>query len=323
MAITMSRWTKIMTLAIAIGLLGGAQPSPAAEKGRLAFVRGGNIWIAHTDGGGAQQLTFSHRDQGPALSPDGRWVAFYSGVGEDTGYGQIFMIPSQGGLVQQFRAPGIQAAEQPAFSPDGGSLLFVGLSDFKVKKSRDGETGYATMSLNLSDLRRGAIRQVLRQPDTLLDAGYVYSNPVLSPDGRFIAYQESGSDVSGGFVVVNLTGRRVFRFPRNPRESTPYWRPRFSPDGQEILCYSPATSSDKADLIFLVNLKTGRKTGVALGSKPAYVDAGRAIVFERWPQERWTAEGKVTADLWRLELRPGARPRMIVADAEQPAGQPF
>ncbi len=80
------------------------------------------------------QLTYSYRDQRPALSPDGKWVAFYSGAGEDTGFGQIFMIPSQGGLVRQFRHPDLQGAEYPAFSPDGGSLLLVGLSDLRVKK---------------------------------------------------------------------------------------------------------------------------------------------------------------------------------------------
>ena len=318
----MNRWTQIITWCIAIGLLGGVlQPAPAAAAAKLAFVRGGNIWIADSDGGGARQLTFSHKDQGPALSPDGRWVAYHSGAGEDTGYGQIFMIPSQGGVIQQFRAPGILAAEHPAFAPGGDSLLFVGLSDLKVEKRQGSDLGYATMSLAISDLRTGAIRQMLRQPHTLLDAGYVYSNPAWAPDGRLIAYQESGSDVSGGFVVVNLQGQKVFRFPRNPREVTPYWRPRFAADGLAILCYSPATSQDQEDLIFLVNLKTGRRTSLALGSRPTFVDAGRAIVFERWPATRWTGAGHVKSDLWRLELTPGAKPRKIAADAEQPAGQ--
>ncbi|MCK9377599.1 MAG: hypothetical protein M0P73_15805 [Syntrophobacterales bacterium] len=315
----MSRWTPIIAWCIAIGLLGGVHPAQAATASRLAFVRGGNIWIADSDGGGARQLTFSHKDLGPALSPDGRLVAYFSGVGEDTGYGQIFMIPSQGGVIQQFRAPGILAAEHPAIAPDGGSLLFVGLSDLKVEKARGRDLSYATMSLAISDLRTGAVRQVLRQPHSLLDTGYVYSNPAWAPDGRFIAYQESGSDVSGGFVVINLKGQKVFRFPRN-RKAAPYWRPRFAPDGQAILCYSPATSSDKEDLIFLVNLKTGRKTLLALGSRPTFVDGGRAIVFERWPATRWTGVGNVKSDLWRLELSPGAKPRKIVANAEQPAG---
>lgn len=293
----------------------------AAELAKLAFVRGGNIWIAGSDGANARQLTHSRKDRGPAVSPDGNWVAFYSGVGEKTGFGQVFLIPSQGGIIQQFRHPEIQGGEHPAFSPDGKSLLFVGLSDLKVKKEGGSELSFATMSLSLADLASGAVRRITSKPKTLLDTGYVYSNPAFSPDGRLIAYQESGSDVSGGFVVLNLQGQRIFRFPNNSREATPYWRPQFTPDGKEILCYSPATDSGKEDAIYLVNPASGRKTTVALGCKPTLVDHGKAIVYERWPKERWTATTPVKADLWRLALTPGAKPQKIVANAEEPAGQ--
>ncbi len=54
-----------------------------------------------------------------------------------------------------------------------------------------------------------------------------------------------------------------------------------------MLCYSPATSEDKEDIIYLVNLATGLKTRWALGRSPTYVEHGKAIVYERWPKERW------------------------------------
>ncbi|MCX5893034.1 MAG: hypothetical protein NTW80_08705, partial [Deltaproteobacteria bacterium] len=66
---------------------------------------------------------------------------------------------------------------------------------------------------------------------------------------------------------------------------------------------------------------TGWKNILALGSKPTYVDHGRAIGFERWPRERGVAGAPLKADLWRLELKPGAKPKMIIADAAEPAGQ--
>lgn len=287
----------------------------------MAFVREGNLWVAAADGSGARQLTYSHRDRGPALSPDGRWVAFYSGVGEDTGFGQVFMIPSQGGLVQQFRHPEIQGAEYPAFSPDGGSLLFVGLSGLKVKGAGAAAQAYATMSICLANLKTGELRRLVQHPHTLLDTGYLYAAPAFSPDGARFAYQESGSDVSGGLVVMNLKGKRIFRFPRNPREATPYWGPKFAPDGKQILCYAPATAEGEMDLVYLVDLETGRKTRVTEGSKPCFVDRGRAIVFERWPKERWSAPGTAKPDLWRLELAAGARPQRIIPDASEPGGQ--
>ena len=232
---------------------------------KLAFVRGGNIWIADSDGKGARQLTYSHQDRGPALSPDGKWVAYYSGAGEATGFGQVFLIPSRGGMIQQFRQPQIQGGEHPAFSPDGKGLLFVGLSDLKISQGKGSELSYATMSLSLAELASGEVRQIISHPHTRLDAGYIYSNPAFSPDGRRIAFQESGSDVSGGFVVINLQGKKIMRFPRNPRDATPYWRPQFFPDGKEMLCYTPATGPGKEDVIYRVNLASGKKTALTLG----------------------------------------------------------
>jgi len=314
-------WIKIAAILNIMVLFGWGPAVLAAEAPKLAFVRGGNIWIAGTDGSQPRQLTYSHQDRGPALSPDGKWVAYYSGVGEETGFGQIFLIPSKGGVVQQFRQPEVQGGEHPTFSPDGRSLLFVGLSDLKVKKDKHGPISLATMSLTLTELGSGALRRIVSRPNTFLDTGYIFSNPSFSPDGRLIAYQESGSDVSGGFVVLDLQGKRVFRFPKNPKDATPYWRPQFSPEGKQMLCYSPATDSSKEDVIYLVNLATGKKTAVSLGSKPTYVDRGKAIVFEKWPKERWTAATPVKASLWRLELKPGATPKLIMRGGEDPAGQ--
>lgn len=314
-------WTKIATILNIITLLFWGSTTLAAEQPKLAFVRGGNIWIANCDGKGARQLTYSHQDRGPALSPDGKWVAYYSGAGEDTGFGQIFLIPSRGGMIQQFRQPQIQGGEHPAFAPDGQGLLFEGLSDLKISQGKGSEQTYATMSLSLAELASGEVRQIISHPHTRLDAGYIYSNPVFSPDGRRIAFQESGSDVSGGFVVINLKGKRIARFPRNLRDATPYWRPQFFPDGQEMLCYTPATDPGKEDIIYRVNLASGKKTALTLGSNPTLVEHGQAMVYERWPQERWTAGATVKPDLWRLELKPGARPKKIITDAGQPAGQ--
>lgn len=316
----MGRGIKILYLFIAFGVLFWGQPSLAAEKSKLAFVRGGDIWIGKSDGAETQQLTYSRRDRGPAVSADGLWVAFYSGVGEETGFGQVLMIPSKGGLAQQFRHPEIQGAEQPTFSPDGGSILFVGLSDLRVKKGKDWEQTFATMSLCLADLHSGDLRRIISHPNAMLDAGYVFDAPAFSPDGQLIAYQESGSDVSGGFVVINLQGKRVFRFPKNPRDATPYWRPQFSRNGKEILCYSPAVAEGQTDVIYLVNLENSRKRKIAVGSCPTFVDRGKAIVYEKWPPDRWTAKGLVKADLWRLELAPGAKPRKIITDGVEPAG---
>jgi len=319
----MGKLATATLLFLIAGLLAlGSNSVVAAQATKLVFVRNGNIWVAYSNGTGAQQLTFSGQDRQPALSADGRWVAFTSGRAKDSGFGQIFLMLAGGGDLKPFRPQGMAGAENPAFAPDGLSLVFVGLSNLIVQKGREDEQARATMSVSLAELKSGQVRQIKKHPHTNLDFGYIYEAPVMSADGHLVAYQQSGSDVSGGFEVVNLKGERLFRLPADPQEGTPYWRPRFSPDGKEILCYSPATMEGQADFIFLVDVATQEKRQITEGARPTFVEEGRAIVFERRPPEyKLLGEERSRADLWRLELTPGAVAQKIINDGAQPAGQ--
>jgi Tol biopolymer transport system component len=306
---------------ISVLVAAGSSAFAGDAPGKLAFLRGGSVWLAHSDGSRARRLTHSTQDRQPALSRDGRWLAYTSGRGAQSGFGRIFLMSSGGGRARLFQPPGLQGGEAPAFSADGKSLVFVGLADLQVKKEGGSELSFATMSVSVADVKGIAVRKIISSPNTMLDTGYMYSNPAFSPDGKHIACQESGSDVSGGFMVINLHGEKVFSFPHDSQDAAPYWRPQFTPDGQKILCYSPAASPGEVDTVYLVDLATGKKKEITVGANPTFVDQGRAIVFERWPQERWAGSGKVTADLWRLELVPGAKAKKIITVGQAPAGQ--
>ncbi len=307
----------VIVFGCGLWLLAWGQSSLAAEKPKLAFVRGGNIWIADSDGTNSRQLTFSLRDGSPAVSPDGKWVAYSSWLVEGSDFGQTFMIPAAGGMVRQFRHPEVQGAVEPCFSPDGKQLLFRGFSDFQEGKSRGSEHGFATISLCLADLTTGTLRRILSQPKTNLDPGHIYINPAFSGDGRLIAYERSTNGFSVGFLVIDLQGKKIFRFPKDSRDTNTYLRPQFSSDGKEILCWCPHVDKYR-DVIYLVNLATGEQTSLALGSNPTYVDHGQAIVYQKWPKPVIEGHGP---DLWRLELKPGASPKMIIDNATEPAGQ--
>ncbi len=173
------------------------------------------------------------------------------------------------------------------------------------------------MSVSIADIQSGKTQAVLRHKNAMLDAGYIYSRPAFSPDGQWILWQQSGSDVSGGFAITDLKGKTLFRFPPKGEDPTPYWGPSLALDGQTVLCYSPATSDTSDDTIYVVDRKTGKMVEVTTGASPAFVRNGGAIVFERWTN-RWT--DKASSNLWILELKPGASPRRIITDASEPAG---
>jgi Tol biopolymer transport system component len=291
--------------------------SHAWSADRFVFVKDGTVWIAATDGTEVRQLTSSGEDAEPALSPDGQRVVYHSGHNERTGYGQLYLLPTGGGSPKQLQFTGIEGAEHASFSPDGKSLLFVALSNSRLRGSGDAALTYATMSIVVVDLATGRVRTVIKTPNVMLDAGYVYSAPSFSSDGKLIAYQSSGSDVSGGFAVITLEGKSLFRFPRKVSDPTPFWRPRFSADGKNILCYSPATSEAGSDIIYLVNLATGTRKKVTEGANGTFVEGGKAIIFERW-LNKW-ADGARPA-LFYLDMTKGAQPKRLMMDASQPSG---
>ena len=93
---------------------------------------------------GSRQLTHSRQDRGPALSPDGKWVAYYSGSGgRDRLRPDLPDSQPAGGLVPAVSPPArFKAGSIPTFSPDGKGLLFVGLSDLKVIKAKGSELSF-------------------------------------------------------------------------------------------------------------------------------------------------------------------------------------
>src|SRR6185312_4945369 len=107
-----------------------------------------SIWIAPADGGEARRFTTGPANaDGPAWSPDGRWLAFVSErEGEVTskekqkkqGKPQIWVIPTDGGEARQltFMEHG---ASSPIWSPDGKHLLFsaqVGPADEETEEGK-------------------------------------------------------------------------------------------------------------------------------------------------------------------------------------------
>ncbi|EAT58821.1 TolB family protein [Chlorobium ferrooxidans] len=310
----------ILALQLVFSTEPAAAPSGSNAGEIVAFVRKGNIWIARLDGSGQRQLTGSGRDTHPALSPDGKEVAFCrrteTEIYPDTGFGQLFMVETKGGTPRKVRFEGVLAAEDPAFSPDGKSLLFVGLSELRRAGKKGELQAFATMSITIGESRTGKCRPVVQRKNSMLDAGYIYSNPAFSPDGKSILWQESGSDVSGGFAIIDLNGKRLFRYPLKGSDFTPYWRPALSSDGHRILCYSPATTEAAVDTIHLINRRTQRKILVTSGTNPVFIRNGSAILFERG-ENRWSSNA--SSNLWLLALQPGAVAKQIITDASEPA----
>ena len=179
-----------------------------------------------------QTLTYSGRDSSPAVSPDGKTVAFSS---DRDGTPRIWLKQLKGGgEVALTSGPD----SFPRFSPDGATILF---------SRRDGvrRSLYKVASVG------GEPRRVI---DDVLDGDF-------SPDGRHIAFirwkHENRQQISSiGLAVADGSDAASIAELRNVRLEWPRW----SPDGSAIAAIGApaAISGEIFDEVWLVQMDTKR-----------------------------------------------------------------
>ncbi len=94
---------------------------PTLSREHLAFVYGGDIWVADRDGGHPERLTAHASAYGPHFSPDGQWIAYSATYAGNT---DVYVIPAAGGQPRRLTwHPSRDEAD--GWSPDGQRILFA------------------------------------------------------------------------------------------------------------------------------------------------------------------------------------------------------
>jgi tricorn protease len=110
---------------------------PDIYKDKIAFMYGGDLWLASSSGGTARRIT-SHqgRELFPKFSPDGKWLAF---TGQYDGNFNVYVMPSDGGQPKQLTF--FQGQAQPLsdrmgvlnqvinWTPDSKNIVFLSRRD--------------------------------------------------------------------------------------------------------------------------------------------------------------------------------------------------
>ncbi len=94
---------------------------PTLSREHLAFVYGGDIWVADRDGGHPERLTTHASAYAPHFSPDGQWIAYSATYAGNT---DVYVIPAAGGQPRRLTYhPSRDEAD--GWSPDGRRILFA------------------------------------------------------------------------------------------------------------------------------------------------------------------------------------------------------
>jgi Tol biopolymer transport system component len=211
-----------------------AAPSPVSDPAisprgkRVAFIRGGAIWVMGLDGSGLRQVTLPPVPEGePAWSPAGDAIVFAAGA---PGAQRIFTVGADGAGLRQITAAGPDD-RSPAWS-SRGAIAFA---------RRTRHSGYDLFTTTpLGGVPRRLTRA--RQDDLW---------PNWSPDGRRLAFV-SGRQRRRDVFVMDADGRHLRRLTRlRSTIASPTW----SPDGKRI-AFARGASGHRA--LWVVSVRRGR-----------------------------------------------------------------
>lgn len=305
----------------------------------------GTTSLASASPGGAEGDSGSYV---PALSADGRWIAFMSLASNlgpadanplfdvyvrDLVTGATAMVSVDSGEIQ----PTIGASGWPAISWDGRYVAFESTSTSLVSGDTNGSRDVFVRDVVMGTTVRASVDSAGIQGDSSSMAASI------SGDGRFVVFESSASNLVAGdtngwadiFVrdLVAGTTVRVSVGPGGAEADGRSYQPAISADGRTVAFASTATNLVAGDTngwcdVFLRELPTGTTRRVSVGAGGVEGDAdsaeelayapvsisvdGRFVAFESRATNLVPADTNGTSDIFVHDRLTGTATRESV-----------
>ena len=290
------------------------EPPILPRNGEIVFSAGAadgfvHLYAMQPDGSGRRRITdFGTDDTAPAVSPDGRTIAFVHQLADVAP--AIATVPIGGGVVTWLTDPEFFVTDGPTWSPDGTEIAFAGTHG-------EGQRIYV-MNADGSDARPITGRNV-HWPD----------GPSWSPDGSTIAF--AASPISGeeepsvwDIYTVAPDGTDLTNRTQTSDVSHDEGSPTWSPDSQRLAF---TRTGPQGSSIVIRRLSDGVETqateGIYVEGSPAWSPDGRWISFDRAGVERDPGGHPAQQDVWLVRPDGTGETRLTTDGAFTPTWQPI
>jgi imidazolonepropionase-like amidohydrolase/Tol biopolymer transport system component len=270
------------------------------DGGRIVFDLLGDIYVMSAGGGEARLLLGGPAyETQPRFSPDGRRIAFTS---DRDGLENLWTMAAEGGDLRQISKEKERQVSNPAWTPDGEYL--VGRKHFRNTRS------LGAGEMWLYHVGGGSGLQLTERRNWEQNA----TEPIVSPDGRYVYFSE---DVSpGGGFQYNRDPHGVIyvvqRYDRETGEKETWLRapggslaPRLSPDGK-TMAFVRRVGTKTALMVH--DMESGRERMLWNGLDHDQQEVW--AIFGTYPAYDWTPDGRsiviwAGGKIWRVDAASG------------------
>lgn len=263
----------------------------------IVYAKDGGIWEQSLNGGAARKIVEGRFLHSPALSPDGKFLAYVRGRSPtftNISTAIVWTIPFAGGASRRI-SDSTKVNLSPQWTPDGRNILFVSdrggardvyqqqlnssaepvgtptrittaLGSYRISLSADGSRmAYDVIRnfANIFEVTIGPSPVRLSNGRQITRDNQHIETLSISNDGKWLAYD---SDRGGNFDIykLRLDGGEPVQLTTNPATD---FAPSWSPDDKEIAFHS--TRNGTRD-IFIVSAEGNSETQVTSGPAQDY-----------------------------------------------------
>jgi len=242
----------------------------SAQTSAIVIAQGSDLYAVAIDGSRTVRLTSTPaRERAPAVSFDGRRIAFVRSDPNGFGFGQIWTMNVDGTHRTRLTRGG--GDWDPAWSPDNKTIYFT-------RNPQVTTLGWCGSIFRVDASGRN-LQRVISPP-----YGHSLKQPAVSPDGRRIAFDDwngcSGGTRGPRLRVIDTSGHPTGDLARLPHNG-------YYPDPEH---YSPAWSPDGRRIAF--GLHGRLSIANRDGSEVRSAAPSRLGIADAWTHPAWSPDGK-------------------------------